>query len=78
MSGVVLQTPASTPIIATSSRYSTTPFQALELVALVIATVLIPSIAIIGLFRLGALKRAEGLPPHIAEWARSQDRKPPS
>jgi hypothetical protein len=46
-----------------------------ELVALVIATVLLASIAIIALFRIGALKRAEDLPPHIAEWARSQDRR---
>jgi hypothetical protein len=43
------------------------------LVALVTATVLIPSIAIIGLLYLGALKRAEDLPRHVAEWARSQD-----
>ena len=40
-----------------------------ELLALVIATVLIPTIAIIGLFHVGALKRAKDLPPHVAEWA---------
>jgi hypothetical protein len=44
------------------------------LLALVSATVLIPTIAIIVLFWLGALKRAEDLPRHIAEWAKSQDR----
>ena len=34
------------------------------LVALVTATVLIPSVAIVALLQLGALKRAEDLPPH--------------
>jgi len=47
------------------------------LVALVTATVLIPSVAIVALLQLGALKRAEDLPPHIAKWARSQDREAP-
>ena len=45
--------------------------------ALVIAAVLIPSIAIIGLFHFGTLKRVEDLKPDLEEWARSQDRKPP-
>jgi hypothetical protein len=46
-----------------------------DLVALATATVLIPGVAIVVLFHLGVLKRAEDLPPHVAEWARSQDRK---
>jgi hypothetical protein len=45
------------------------------LVALVTATVLIPSIAIIGLFHLGILKRVEDFTPQADEWAASQDRK---
>lgn len=45
------------------------------LVALVTATVLIPSIAIIGLFHLGTLKRVEDLTPQVDEWTASQDRK---
>jgi hypothetical protein len=48
-----------------------------DLMALVIATVLLPSIAIIVLFCTGELKRAEDLPPHITEWAKSKDRKTP-
>ena len=46
-----------------------------ELIALVIATVCIPALAIIGLFYIGALKRAGDLPHHVAEWSRSQDWK---
>ena len=38
-----------------------------ELIALVIATVCIPALAIIGLFYIGALKRAGDLPHHVAE-----------
>jgi hypothetical protein len=47
------------------------------LVALVTATVLIPSLAIIGLFYLGILKRVEDLTPQVDEWAAQQDRKTP-
>ena len=47
------------------------------LLALVSATVLIPSIAITSLFWLGTLKRVEDLQPQIDEWARAQDRKTP-
>jgi hypothetical protein len=47
--------------------------------ALITATVLIPTIAIIGLFRVGALKRPEDLqpPPEVDEWAASQELKTP-
>jgi hypothetical protein len=49
------------------------------LTALVTATVLIPSITIIGLFYLGILKRVEDLTPQrVDEWAAAQDRKIPA
>ena len=48
------------------------------LLALVTATVLIPTIAIISLFWLGTLKRAEDLTSYVGEWAASQDQKPPT
>jgi hypothetical protein len=49
------------------------------LVALVAATVLIPTVAMIGLFHLGALKRAEDLktPPEADRWASSRDLQTP-
>ena len=46
-----------------------------NLMTLVVAAVLIPTIVVLGLFRLAALKRADDLPAHVAEWARQQDRK---
>jgi hypothetical protein len=46
------------------------------LTALVTATVLIPSITIIGLFYLGLLKRVEDLTPQrVDEWAAAQGPK---
>jgi hypothetical protein len=49
------------------------------LATLVTATVLIPTLAMIGLFRLGKLKRVEDLKtqPQAAEWAASQELRTP-
>ena len=49
------------------------------LATLVTATVLIPTLAMIGLFRFGKLKRVEDLKPQprAAEWAASQELRTP-
>jgi hypothetical protein len=49
------------------------------LATLATATVLIPTLAMIGLFRFGKLKRAEDLQPapQAAEWAASQELQTP-
>jgi len=47
-----------------------------NLMALVVAVLLIPTIVVLGLFRLAALTRAEDLPPHTAEWAEQDFRTP--
>ena len=49
------------------------------LATLVTATVLIPTLAMIGLFRFGKLKRVEDLKaqPQGAEWAASQELRTP-
>jgi hypothetical protein len=49
------------------------------MVALVTAAVLIPTIVVLGLFRLAALKRAKDLaPPQADEWTASQELKTPT
>jgi hypothetical protein len=49
------------------------------MVALVTAAVLIPTIVVLGLFRLAALKRAKDLPPPQAdEWTASQELQTPT
>jgi hypothetical protein len=47
-----------------------------NLLALGAAAVLIPSIVVLGLFRLAALKRPEDL-PHNDEWASSRELQTP-
>jgi hypothetical protein len=49
------------------------------LVALISAGILVPTLAIIGLFHFGALKRAEDLrtPPEVDRWASSRDLQTP-
>ena len=49
------------------------------LATLVTATVLVPTLAMIGLFRFGKLKRVEDLKaqPQGAEWAASQELRTP-
>jgi hypothetical protein len=49
------------------------------LVTLVIATVSIPTIVVLGLFRLAALKRADDptVTPQVDRWASSRDLQTP-
>jgi len=49
------------------------------LMAVVTAAVLIPTIVVLGLFRLAELKRAEDLrtPPRVDEWAASHELQTP-
>jgi hypothetical protein len=47
------------------------------LVALVVAAVLIPTIVVIGLFKLAALKRAEDFPLQADRWSSSRDLQTP-
>jgi hypothetical protein len=49
-----------------------------DLMALVVGAVFIPTIVVLGLFRLAALKRPEDLsPPQIDKWAASHELKTP-
>ncbi|MBR1201065.1 hypothetical protein JQ574_34265 [Bradyrhizobium sp. AUGA SZCCT0158] len=52
----------------------------LELMALVTAAVSIPTIVVLGLFRLAELKRAEDLetPPQVDEWLASEELHSPN
>jgi hypothetical protein len=47
------------------------------LMALVTAAVLIPTIVVIGLFKLAALKRAQDFPPQFDRWTSSRDLQTP-
>lgn len=49
-----------------------------DLLALVVSAVFIPTIVVLGLFRLAALKRAKDLPPaQVDEWAASRELQTP-
>ena len=49
-----------------------------DLLALVVGAVFVPTIVVLGLFRLAALKRAKDLPPlQDHEWASSHELQSP-
>jgi hypothetical protein len=49
-----------------------------DLLALFVGAIFIPTIVVIGLFRLAALKRPKDLPPRqVSEWAASRDLQTP-